>query len=154
MAPMIPIRWVASDLSNLETHPLTPGLTLATTAGSGTSGTRTTTDSSLLHESTKFQLSAGDLAVIVVGTLVFAFVLCVVVFWALVKRPGTGQRRGESAEAPPSSEKSGVPEEGQELDRRTMFVAALSGPEKPGESERKDALDERTMPTDPMVRTA
>ncbi|KAI1472143.1 uncharacterized protein F4812DRAFT_407630 [Daldinia caldariorum] len=72
---MIQIRWASSDLSILETHPLTPGLILATATSDGVGdvpGARTSSSTAVTHTSTNPNsnwkgLSSGARAGIGVG---------------------------------------------------------------------------------------
>ncbi|OTA99604.1 hypothetical protein M426DRAFT_27353 [Hypoxylon sp. CI-4A] len=111
---MIEIRWAESDLSILETHPLTPGLILATgTSGSdgsatGTetlSGVATVTVTSSDFDSTGRGLSTGAQAGIGLGVGLFGLlVIGIAIFFFLRYREK--RARGDNVDPSPSMQQS------------------------------------------------
>ncbi|KAK0643729.1 hypothetical protein B0T16DRAFT_459841 [Cercophora newfieldiana] len=82
LQPVFQIRWKSSDLSILETHPLTPGLRLAAETSSAVSvGTNTPTDSVEGRNGTSGPADSSGLTTAAkVGTGVGAAILAVLLF--------------------------------------------------------------------------
>ncbi|KAI1137663.1 hypothetical protein F5Y05DRAFT_387901, partial [Hypoxylon sp. FL0543] len=107
---MIEIRWAESDFSILETHPLTPGLTLAAaTSGNGADATETGSPSGATvtvlsaPDSTQGGLSAGAQVGIGVGVGLFGLlVIGLVVFFILRyrKKRETGRAASQPSSMP------------------------------------------------------
>jgi len=106
--PLVGIRWASSDLSRLQTHPLTPGLVLAgVTSNSGSSGSSTSSSTSIstTHATTPIPipkpssgLSGGTIAGAVVGAVVGILILAVVFVLLFIRR----RRRRRTEDASPA----------------------------------------------------
>lgn len=99
-APMIPIRWAQSDLSTLETHPLTPGLFMATAISSSSTGATLPTGS--LNTSTTSKktrkrkaLSNAAIAGIAIGAIAVTILLIGLLVFLIRKR--RAQAKAQSA---------------------------------------------------------
>ena len=94
-APMIPIRWAAVDLTKLETHPLTPGLFMATvsaTAAASSAPSAALPTGSPGPSSGSTGLSGGVIAGIAVGAVTVVILVLGAVFLRLRRRQ---QRRSD-----------------------------------------------------------
>jgi hypothetical protein len=114
-APMIMIRWASCDLPFLETHPLTPGRTIAgaPTRTGNVGGSKVT--------GTSTSLSGSAITGIVVGSIIGMFILAVVIVQIWQKR-----RHGKGIDMLYSTpELDGLPVKKHELGTETSSPTEL-----------------------------
>ena len=160
---MIPIRWAQSDLSTLETHPLTPGLFMATVTSSsrtrmalptGSSSSSSTTDE-MPREKT---LSNAAIAGIAIGAIAGAILLIGLLVVLIRKRRAQAKAQsagsdGDSPVGPEGDGNSGAKAMVTELDtsREAPPTAELPHFHQTAheiDSERKLQYEAQEMPVD------
>ncbi|KAI6367967.1 hypothetical protein MCOR25_004756 [Pyricularia grisea] len=117
-APMIQVRWQASDISTLETHPLTPGLrpTLQTRTSQGwTTPTATTSPGHApdTGSDSARAMQGSTIAVIVIGSVLGVLILAMIIL-AFLRYSWACFRRGKEPVSGPemSFHQAGSPSQG------------------------------------------